>query len=771
MSNPIDTFNCLKNTYLRYFDSPFDLRFEDLVQARRQLLDRDGVLYREPLIEPQPGYVLSGHDIRAATSAVLNGASGWSPQVISDLAGLAEEGLFLPRGSRPIELYLHQEAMLRAGVVDQADTVILTGTGSGKTESIYLPVLAALVRESLGWTPIPAAPRNDWWSMPPPAGSGNRVHHPRISQRAHEAGSRPAAIRALVLYPLNALAEDQIARLRQALDSDRVRSWLDSKRPGHRFWFGRYTGWTPISGSPRRNGAEAELGKELRRLSSLAARVAGTNAQRFFPRFDGGEMWSRWDMQDAPPDILITNYSMLNIMLMRDIEDQIFAATRTWLEDPANTFHLVVDELHTYRGTPGTEVGYILRVLYERLGLHPDHPQLRILASSASLGDDDKRAQEYLRQFFGRSRPFTLIRGGAEALAAGSATRLCGLAQPVLDLGSVAVSGSEADLEAAVGAFASAASLEAPDSSHAPSEKLGAVLAAAGAPDAIRAACNDGPDENPTVVPQTIAALAGSLFPEEPGDRAREAAAALVMSMSVAQAEGGTPLLPMRVHLFFRNVQGVWACTNPACAAAQWAEPHVPVGRLFDRPTTTCDCGSRVLEMLYCEPCGDIFLGGYRRTLGQDYWSLVPDDPNIEKAPDHSANSRTYDNYAVYWPARLADGTLRQPQRRSWGQDGVQRQWQMAHYDHQDRRDRGRQAKRRCYRLAVPYSRPSPGSGSTAGAGSQNTECATVSMSSLRSRLERHGKRGANSHAAYWLPEGDAGAVGFASSGDCTSAG
>ena len=76
-------------------------------------------------------------------------------------------------------------------------------------------------------------------------------------------------------------------------------------------------------------------------------------------------------MQDAPPDILITNYSMLNIMLMRDIEDQIFAATRRWLEDPANVFHLVVDELHTYRGTPGTEVGYILRVLYERLGLNP----------------------------------------------------------------------------------------------------------------------------------------------------------------------------------------------------------------------------------------------------------------------------------------------------------------------------------------------------------------------------------------------------------------
>jgi ATP-dependent helicase YprA (DUF1998 family) len=220
MTDPIHTFDSLKSAYLRYFDSPFDLRFEDLVQARRRLLDRDGVLYREPLIEPQPGYVLSGHDIRAATASVLGGAAGWSAQNIADLAGVAEEGLFLPRGSTPIELYRHQEAMLRSSVANQSDTVILTGTGSGKTESIYLPVLAAIVRESAGWPAIPPAPRNDWWSMPPPAGSpGNRVYHPRISQRAHETGSRPSAIRALVLYPLNALAEDQMSRLRQALDS------------------------------------------------------------------------------------------------------------------------------------------------------------------------------------------------------------------------------------------------------------------------------------------------------------------------------------------------------------------------------------------------------------------------------------------------------------------------------------------------------------------------------------------------------------------------
>ena len=76
-------------------------------------------------------------------------------------------------------------------------------------------------------------------------------------------------------------------------------------------------------------------------------------------------MWSRWDMQDHPPDILITNYSMLNIMLMRSIEANIFKQTSAWLaESPEHVFFLVVDELHTYRGTPGTEIAYLLRVFW-----------------------------------------------------------------------------------------------------------------------------------------------------------------------------------------------------------------------------------------------------------------------------------------------------------------------------------------------------------------------------------------------------------------------
>src|ERR1022692_196312 len=103
---------------------------------------------------------------------------------------------------------------------------------------------------------------------------------------------------------------------------------------------------------------------------------------------------------------------MLNIMLMRSVEESIFDRTAAGLsESRDNLFHLVVDELHTYRGTPGTEVAYLLRSMLDRIGLTPDSPQLRIIATSASIADDDS-SRAYLSQFFGRDPgSFSVIPG------------------------------------------------------------------------------------------------------------------------------------------------------------------------------------------------------------------------------------------------------------------------------------------------------------------------------------------------------------------------
>ena len=75
--------------------------------------------------------------------------------------------------------------------------------------------------------------------------------------------------------------------------------------------------------------------------------------------------------------------------------------TRNWLEeDPSHVFHVIVDELHMYRGTSGTEVAYLVRNLLHRLGLHPDSDQVRFLATSASLGTGEE-AKTFLSDFFG----------------------------------------------------------------------------------------------------------------------------------------------------------------------------------------------------------------------------------------------------------------------------------------------------------------------------------------------------------------------------------
>jgi ATP-dependent helicase YprA (DUF1998 family) len=122
-------------------------------------------------------------------------------------------------------------------------------------------------------------------------------------------------MRGLVLYPMNALVEDQMIRMRRALDSDIQTAWLQAYRHGHRFYFGRYTGQTPSQ------GLNTILARYAERSHQAARRaLAGADHRAYLPRPLGAEMLTRPDMIAYPPDILITNYSMLNVMLTRSDE-------------------------------------------------------------------------------------------------------------------------------------------------------------------------------------------------------------------------------------------------------------------------------------------------------------------------------------------------------------------------------------------------------------------------------------------------------------------
>jgi hypothetical protein len=180
---------------------------------------------------------------------------------------------------------------------------------------------------------------------------------------------------------------------------------------------------------------------------------------------------------------------------------------------------------------------------------------------------------------------------------------------------------------------------------------------------------------HPRLTPRFPQQIADELFPAlSPADRL---AALEGMTAGLAYSRdpaGGAPF-SLRVHLFFRNLLGMWACANPACVLGRTAA--CPVGRLHYTPTPICQCGSRVFELLYCESCGETFLGGYRRPGDNpNEWFLSPDHPNLEAAPEIVTLDRDYDSYSVYWPA----GQGLQPAQTNgrWTQDGIERRWSRA---------------------------------------------------------------------------------------------
>ena len=668
MNNPIAVFRHLRELYLRYLDSPLAIRYDSLRDERRALLDQDRRMWREPLIEPTPVYPTSGGDFPDVAHALLDGS--WGNSMAGEIADFLSPSLF-PDHRQP---YVHQREAFERALVEHRDVIVTTGTGSGKTECFLVPVLAELMRESSQWTtPGLRPPTWDWWDDRHRTMQGqNPRYAKRVPQRGHE--TRPAAIRALLLYPLNALVEDQLVRLRGALDSVAARAWLDAHRLGNRIYFGRYTSRTPIPGG--RHGAAGRLRAELRDLAREAAAVAGSDAALFFQTLDmgGAEMWSRWDMQDHPPDLLITNYSMLNIMLMRSIEADIFDQTRAWLAaDRSHVFHLVVDELHTYRGTPGTEVAYLLRVLLDRLRLTPDSDQLRIIASSASL-EAGESGREYLEEFFGRPRGrFSVVSGMASSPNPTAISNCGALAAAFREFGR-AVRTDANNLAAPASTLANAAGV--PTANTEPARLLREISLASDAGEALRAACWI----NNTPVPQPPGQLGTTLFPTLADGERMDAVEGLLACLSAARPAP----MRLRAHLFFRSVQGLWACSNPQCTQATGRATRVPVGRLYHQPVLSCGCGARVLELLVCECCGEVFFGGYRRPdlLNPGSWYLSPDHPDLETAPETAFLDRRYDNYAIFWPA--IDGAS--PVDPSWQQDGVTRRWEAARLDYHEAR-------------------------------------------------------------------------------------
>lgn len=626
MTDVLKVFNGLRDYYFRYYDTPFAVAHQGVMEERRELLDRDGVTYREPWIEVLREYVSAPGDLDSSFGRV-----GGPPE----LGTFAKLGLL-----QDVEqLWAHQEAAVSHALAGR-HIALTAGTGSGKTEALLLPVLASLLEESRDWEGHGAPDGPHWWNQPNGA---------FVPQRTAESG-HPPAVRAVLLYPMNALVEDQLIRLRRALDGPAVRDWLNQHRRGHRFYFGRYTGRTPVAGSPASQAAINELKSYLTSLEARAARAVeqdtgarGIPKRYFVPRLDGAEMRSRWDMQAHPPDILITNYSMLNVMLLRERDDVFFSSTREWLDaSPAHVFTLVVDELHLYRGTPGTEVAYLLRNLLLRLNLLSRPEQLRILAASASL--EAGRDEHFLEGFFASPRERFMVIPGEFHAPEEAPSDLSEHAAEFARLGQVDP-GREEALE---------------------------LINRTGADRALVVACTR---EGGTA--RSLSGIAADLFPSAQ-ELAEAALSGLLRALSIAAQPNGPRI---RAHFFFKTVGGIWACSRPDCPAVPpaFGGEGRTVGKLYGQPRHRCECGARVLELLYCQTCGDLFLGGYTapdKTSGPDIaWFLFADVPDLDSVPDRTPLNRNCTNYVVYWPR------TQPPADEKWTRQGYEFEFRRSSYD------------------------------------------------------------------------------------------
>ena len=555
MNNPINIFNEIQTAYLKYISSGLPLFQKEYSQERAELIKEAGTICQPPIIELVPKY----HEQASLRDFCLKEG------VSMDLNDFVHSGMFSPSGHER-KLYDHQYAALLEAHKNRKSIVVTTGTGSGKTECFLLPVIADLIKESQSW-------RN----------------------------SRPRAMRAMILYPLNALAEDQMIRLRKALNSRRddgtgALDWLDKNRNGNRFYFGRYTGMTPVSGTKERS--KDRWNAEKKQLEEDWKAVKNGDQEELLYHIpcmesDSAEMWDRFSMQDNAPDIMITNYSMLNIMLMRETEAEIFEQTRKWLQtDLNNVFHLVIDELHTYRGTSGTEVAYLLRILLDRLGLAPDSPQVQFLATSASL-EENEQSKEFLSEFFGLSKAdfeqrFIILSNPAQPQPNKPSASL-----PVEALVQYAHTADEQADKALLDA------LHCRDFNDITEkyELLSWLKYAMSSPKGI--------------IPKDVEKIANALNEVPCADR-KEVVEAMIKIICQSTINGGA-VSPIRAHYFFRSISGLWACSDSKCDCvdAQYRFEDRYIGKLYKRPRTICNCGKRVLDMLVCENCGDVFLGGY----------------------------------------------------------------------------------------------------------------------------------------------------------------
>jgi ATP-dependent helicase YprA (DUF1998 family) len=562
----VSAANTTRNSLVEYLLAAYPINDVALRRGFEELLRRPGTIAQDPYLEGNQPYE-AGHNLKE----------------LVDQGILDQRILELFDAKRP--LYVHQETAIKAAVQEGANIVVATGTGSGKTECFLIPMLQRLLQDP-----------------------------------------RPG-LQALILYPMNALVNDQVKRLRKLL--------CKQKDGPNLIRFGFYTSRT------EKTHAKAE--------EALRRELEGTDRKELLSMFDASELEkvkrlpsaelarevtkqvmrvqaiSREEIWKTPPQILITNYSMLEHMLMRPKErGEIFEKSR-------HLSLLILDEAHTYSGSTGTEVAMLLRRFKLSMGV-TERGKIQSIATSASLGDSSQpgikqKVSNFVAELFDerfeekhviwgtRVSPETRF-GPAYSVGATNEDDLYELYE-CLDVSKVlsSVEQAKAELKHVVPAERLKAAQEQAKNdihvflwhalaNHPHIRRLMHVLGhgplpwtqVATHPELWPIPRSLGGDVDPQELPRVLMALSN-----------------LIQIVTCARrSQDEQPLIPIRLHLLYRSMEGLFGCINPRCPGLASSPEAIGnalgYGKLYLERRTQCEsCAAPVLELSSCRKCGEVF--------------------------------------------------------------------------------------------------------------------------------------------------------------------
>lgn len=370
--------------------------------------------------------------------------------------------------------------------------VVTSGTGSGKTECFLVPVLNHLAKEI-------------------------------------DAGEDPEGVRALFIYPLNALINSQ---------QNRLDAWTDG------------------------------FGGQIRHCLYTGALE---NERKASDRQYGGQVIDRKSLRASPPQLLVTNATMLEYMLIRKDDEPILQKSAGKLR------WIILDEAHTHIGSQAAEMALLLRRVMLAFQIKPQ--EVRFVATSATFGSDTQTIESL--------RTFLADIGG-------------------VDPQQVHVVQGHRDIPAMLNA--------APDAEQDTPDAIGAIEAEQeqsalryqrleASPTARRLRALFMPDGQ--VKPHSLQGLT-----RESGLTPAQVLAWLDLLSGTKNAEG-LSFLPLRAHLFHNVIPAIRACVDRNCShKAGTALEHAdwPFGMVYLEERTHCHCSAPLMPLVSCEECNESFL-------------------------------------------------------------------------------------------------------------------------------------------------------------------